>query len=349
MSAETRPPDISDSYASRAKQVGPDLEDRNVLIVRVRKSAAASNRLFDDSVCEIMCKIIGVKPIIDTVGCQYLMDRGDIVVEIWLKENIQASKFSSDLWREICPGFDIVSVHPALAKEVTLLILDLPLNTKDKVVRDYVAKFGGKLAPQPPQFVKAKSGIWVGQPNGDRKYKADFSGQIIPMGTYHFLGGRRVRVIYNGNTRTCGRCHQPPTNCPGDGIASKCREKSGPQVFIHEHMKKLDLLINQARDNANRVLPPLKTYETWCHSPSNHSPPRPLQRVMVRLSTNRSLPRPVQTCLSSPDYHCRTSNHSPPRILQGVTACLSANHSPPHPVQIGTPSSLANHSWPYLN
>ena len=80
MSAETRPPDISNSYANRAKQSGPDLEDRNVLIVRVRKSAAASSRQFDDSVCEIMCKIIGVKPIHDTVGCQYLMDCGDIVV-----------------------------------------------------------------------------------------------------------------------------------------------------------------------------------------------------------------------------------------------------------------------------
>ena len=178
------------------------------------------------------------------------MDRGDVVVEIWLKDNIKASKFSSDMWREICPGFDIVSVHPALSKEVTLLILDLPLNTKDSVVIDYVAKFGGKVSPHPPQFVKAKSGIWSGQPNGDRKYKADFTGQVIPMGTYHFLGGRRVRVIYPGNTRTCGRCHQPPTTCPGDGIASKCREKDGPSIYIHQHMKHL---LNQARDSASQV------------------------------------------------------------------------------------------------
>lgn len=253
MSAETRPPDPSDSYAHRTRQSGPDLEDRNVLIVRIRKSSAALNRNFDDSVCEIMCRIIGVRPIQDTIGCQYLMDRGDVIVEIWLKENIQASRFSSDIWREICPGFDIVSVHPALSKEVTLLILDLPLNIKDKVVREYVAKFGGKLAPQPPQFVKAKSGIWVGQPNGDRKYKADFSGQIVPMGTYHFLGGRRIRIIYNGNTRTCGRCHQPPTDCPGDGIASKCRDKEGPQVHIHEHMRRLDTILSQARNNASQA------------------------------------------------------------------------------------------------
>ena len=181
------------------------------------------------------------------------MDRGDVVVEIWLKDSIEASKFSSDMWREICPGFDIVSVHPALSKEVTLLILDLPLNTKDSVVIDYVAKFGGKVSPHPPQLVKSKSGLWAGQPNGDRKYKADFTGQVIPMGTYHFLGGRRVRVIYPGNTRTCGRCHQPPTTCPGDGIASKCREKDGPSTYIHQHMKHLDAMLNQARDSATQV------------------------------------------------------------------------------------------------
>ena len=252
MSAETRPPDPpnpSNSYANRTRPSETELEDRNVLIVRIRKTNLPSSRHFDDEVCEAMCRIIGVKPIQDTVGCQCTMDRGDVIVEIWLKDHIQASKFSSDIWREICPGFDIVSAHPALSKEVTLLILDLPLNIKDSVVRDYVAKFGGKLAPQPPLLVKAKSGIWAGQPNGDRKYKVDFSGQIIPMGTYHFLGGRRVRFIYNGNTRTCGRCHQSPTGCPGNGIASRCRERDGTQVFIHEHMRNLNSLLDQTRSN----------------------------------------------------------------------------------------------------
>ena len=150
--AQAKPPDIGDTYASRTKTVNDELEDRNVLIVRVRKTNLAMNRQFDDSVCEIMCKIIGIKPIHDTIGCQYLMDRGDIVIEIWLKEDIQASKFSSDMWREICLGFDIISVHPALSREVTLLILDLPLNIKDRVVREYVAKFGGKVNPQPPNL-----------------------------------------------------------------------------------------------------------------------------------------------------------------------------------------------------
>ena len=100
--------------------------------------------------------------------------------------------------------------------------------------------------------MRARSGIWAGQPNADREYKVDFSGQIIPMGTYHFLGGRRVRIIYNGNTRTCGRCHRTSVDCPGGGIASKCREKNGPQVYIHDHMKEMSLELTRAQLSASQ-------------------------------------------------------------------------------------------------
>ena len=68
------------TYADMTKEPQSDLEDRNVLIIRVRKSPEARNRFFDDSICEKMCQIIGVVPIRDTLGCQYLMDRGDVIV-----------------------------------------------------------------------------------------------------------------------------------------------------------------------------------------------------------------------------------------------------------------------------
>ena len=92
----TKPPDIKQTYAAMTRTTKDPLEDRNVLLVRVRKTQEAANRFFDDSVCEVMCRIMGIKPITDTVGCQYLTDKGDILIEIWLKDNIQASKFASD-------------------------------------------------------------------------------------------------------------------------------------------------------------------------------------------------------------------------------------------------------------
>ena len=243
--ASAEPPDKGRSYAARTKSTFSDFEDRNILILKVRKSPSALERQFDDTICEQLCKLIGIRPVTDTIGCQYVQERSEIVIEMWLKDELQASRFSSDIWREICPGFDLVSCHPASSCEVSLLVLDLPLSLKDQVVRDYMEKFGGKVSPQPPQLVRSRTGLWAGQLNGERRYKANFSGQVFPMGTYHQIGGRRVRFIYNGNTHTCGRCHGSPNICPGGGIASRCREKDGLQVNIHQHMRNMETQLHR--------------------------------------------------------------------------------------------------------
>ena len=91
-----------------------------------------------------------------------------------------------------------------------------------------------------------------GQVNGDRKYRVYFSGQIRPMGTYHHLGGRRVRIVYQGNTSTCGRCHEPPARCPGGGLASRCRERDGPVVHISVHMDQMMAELRSIRDQRDR-------------------------------------------------------------------------------------------------
>ena len=59
------------------------------------------------------------------------------------------------------------------------------------------------------------------------------------MGTYHFLGGAKIRVFYPGNTKTCGRCHQAPTYCPGGGLAKACGERGGDRVTLFQHMNHL--------------------------------------------------------------------------------------------------------------
>ena len=57
------------------------------------------------------------------------------------------------------------------------------------------------------------------------------------MGTYHLINNVKVRVVYPGNTRTCGRCHQAPTSCLGGGIARVCGEKGGDRVSLSSHMR----------------------------------------------------------------------------------------------------------------
>ena len=73
------------SYANVTRQQKfQDIEDLNVLQIRVRKSPEFRDRLFSDQICEQLLKLIKINPKSDTLGGQYLPDKGNIVVEITL-------------------------------------------------------------------------------------------------------------------------------------------------------------------------------------------------------------------------------------------------------------------------
>ena len=58
----------------------------------------------------------------DTIGAQYLYDKGDDLVEIWLLPHRTAQAFTSDIVKPINSDFSIISVRPALSKEVSLIL-----------------------------------------------------------------------------------------------------------------------------------------------------------------------------------------------------------------------------------
>ena len=132
-----------------------------------------------------------------------------------------------------------------------MVISGLPFNVSDEEVRDYVARFGGKLKNIPPEFCKIKDGPWKGQFNGERRYKVDISGQKMPMGSFHIIGGTKVKITYRGNTSTCGRCQAPPSQCPGGGIAGRCRDNGGPMVPLGPYIRRILLDLDQ-----EKALPP---------------------------------------------------------------------------------------------
>ena len=67
------------------------------------------------------------------------------MAEIILKPEIAAKQFASDAHREICPGFTVISCHPAILREATLMVMGLSISVKDQVVKDYEALLGGKV------------------------------------------------------------------------------------------------------------------------------------------------------------------------------------------------------------
>ena len=303
--AQAKPPDIrgGGSYASKITPKSQDiLDDKNVILVRIKPRRDEPKASFDDSICQLALNMLSIDVTRDTIGAQYLYDRGDHIVEVWLQKHRLAQAFSSDQTRIIDDDFEIISVKPAQAKDVSLMVLGAPLNIKDSVISDYVNMFGGKIL-SPAEHCITKSGLWKNKKSGDRRYKADFSNQILPMGTYHLIGGKKVRFVYPGNLRTCARCHQGSEYCPGNGYANKCKDNHGDMVLISTHINKLKKEIQAIKskpiieqlppqgDEPNQVLPLGDTLLHLATQPTSEFPP---------LSASQSATSSSGTLLSQP-------------------------------------------------
>ena len=156
--AQAKPPNTKGggSFASKFSTTNQDvLDDKNVILVCIRKTNDDNLISFKDSICKLALDILSINVMNDTIGAQYLYDRGDHVVEIWLQPHRMAQSFSNDQVRQLNMNFEIVSVKPALAKDVSLMILGAPLNVKDSVIASYV-------------------GLWKMKKSGDCRYKAVF-------------------------------------------------------------------------------------------------------------------------------------------------------------------------------
>ena len=82
------------SYVAKTKgSLGFQPMNRNVLYVRIKKDPELPNKYVDDKVCEKVCEILEIDMKRDTIG------------------------------------FQIINVHPAVSREVSLVVLDLPCLT----------------------------------------------------------------------------------------------------------------------------------------------------------------------------------------------------------------------------
>ena len=78
---------------------------------------------------------------------------------------------------------------------------------------------------------RSGSSLLAGKLNGNRSYMVEITKQ---MGSFHIIDGEKVSVRYRGQTKSCARCHQPETQCPGKGVARDC---SSDRVLLSAHME----------------------------------------------------------------------------------------------------------------
>ena len=149
---------------------------------------------------------------------------------------ISMDRFCKDVSIKVTKGVTTCMIRPAGKKDVMATVVGLDFNTPDSFVVDYFNKFGVVLNNN-AILSKSEKGPFKGKYNGERKFQVDFSKSSRQMGTYHLIDGNKVRVLYRGNMKTCGRCHNSAKNCPGEAIAKNCAAGGGKQVFLSDHMK----------------------------------------------------------------------------------------------------------------
>ena len=53
------------------------------------------------------------------------------------------------------------------------------------------------------------------------------------IGSAHIIDGEKISIRYPGQTKTCNKCHQQSSICPGKGLAKEC---SAEKILLSQHM-----------------------------------------------------------------------------------------------------------------
>ena len=75
------------------------------------------------------------------------------------------------------------------------------------------------------------SSLLAGKRNGNRFYSMEVKRNI---GSSHILDGEKVSIRYPGQEKTCNKCHQVSSKCPGKALAKDCTSE---KVLLSEFME----------------------------------------------------------------------------------------------------------------
>ena len=241
----TPAPTTTTSYADRLKtNVRYDHRlKRNVLEITIEKSDKEARIDLEPEMVKRIMNSIGLDIGNQVEGYQIIYGRV-CLISVWVVKGVSLDKFCQRENIIVTKGVVTRTIRPAGRRDVIVTFAGVDFNTPDSLIQGYIQKFGGKLMSQNVSYGRYSEGPFIGKINNERKYQVDFSDSRMKMGTYHFLDGARVRVFYKGNEKTCGRCHQGQSGCPGGGLSKECEKEGGVRRLLTDHMRKLWAEIN---------------------------------------------------------------------------------------------------------
>ena len=217
--------------------LSPGLE-QNILEVVLDKEKRGPFAVSEEECVRMMTKLgIDVRPGGQVEGVQ-ICPSGRGIIFITMCKEVDLSQFcryealevtSSGIWSS--------RVKPAGKREVVVTLRGVHPNTRDTVVISYLSRFGRMVTTKVVHEVYG-AGPLKGLKNGNRSYKMEIKpGNNI--GSFHIIEGQKVSVRYSGQLQTCGRCHNVPSQCMGNGFAKDCEAKGGIRVEFTDYIKDL--------------------------------------------------------------------------------------------------------------
>ena len=214
--------------------------ERQILEIKIESRVSGRPMIMNSSTVAEICEKINMEIPRTVYGYQIHYAYRSSIVNLLVKDGVPYEQYIRREPFNLNSDLEITSIKPAGNQEVTLVVLGLDFMVDDSVIFNYVEKFGGKMVSQNVIYGRDRQGPFKGLLNGERKYLVDMSDAVCSMGTYHFIGKSKVKILYKGNSKTCGKCHSDSERCPGRGIASDCSNNRFP---LEEYMNRLMLQV----------------------------------------------------------------------------------------------------------
>lgn len=221
------------SWSSIASMNVSKRNKTNTLEVRLENDEGYGCSLKDDEIERLLRRLnIQASQFTSVQACPERRN----VVYITLANGIDITKFikNSNESFILKQGIRTTTIKPVNKREVNVQVFGLHPDTKDDAVIRYLTAHGKVNAKQPVTYGvypgAPGSSLLAGKRNGNRIYSMEVTKNI---GSAHIIDGEKISIRYPGQTKTCNKCHQQSSTCPGKGLAKEC---SAEKILLSQHM-----------------------------------------------------------------------------------------------------------------
>ena len=231
-----RSPQLSSSDVTWSSIASMNVSKRNktnTLEVRLENDAGTTCMLRDEEIERLLRRLnIQANQFTSVQACP---ERRNVVF-ITLVNGLDINRFINTNNESFIlkPGIRTTVIKEVNKREVNVQVFGLHPDTKDEAVIRYLNAHGKVNTKLPVTYGiypgTPGSSLLAGKRNGNRSYVMEINKNI---GSAHIIDGEKVSIKYQGQIKTCNKCHQPSNACPGNGLAKDC---SADRILLSQHM-----------------------------------------------------------------------------------------------------------------